>query len=252
MTHKKSNIIYGIHAVHEAIKSGKRIEKVFIKQDFNLPILRELIKASRESNFPYQFVPQYKLDKITRYNHQGVVAILSEVEYFSIDQLVPLFYEEGKVPLILILDHITDVRNFGSIARTAVCAGVDALIIPDKGSAMVTPDAVKASSGALLHIPICRETNLLSVVKYLQQSGFFIFAATEKGNTLYYDVDYTLPSVIIMGAEDKGINPSLLKIANYLIKIPLIGNINSLNVSVATGIVLYERLRQFFAKNKVK
>jgi 23S rRNA (guanosine2251-2'-O)-methyltransferase len=189
-------------------------------------------------------VPGEKLDRITRKNHQGIIAYISAVEYANIEELMPLLFETGKTPLILILDGITDVRNFGAIARSAECAGVHAIIIPEKGAAQVNADAVKTSAGALLRIPICRVRRLSESLKFLKNSGLQVLAATEKGADYYYKVDMTLPTAIIMGAEDTGVYVENLKLADKNIKIPILGEIESLNVSVAASLIIYEAVRQ--------
>ncbi|MCX7985464.1 MAG: 23S rRNA (guanosine(2251)-2'-O)-methyltransferase RlmB [Bacteroidales bacterium] len=240
----KSQIIYGIHAVLEGIRAGKEIERIVLKKEFTGPALGEILKYCREQHIPYQFVPAVRLDKITSKNHQGVIAFVSQISYQPIEQIVPQLYEQGEVPFLLVLDHITDVRNFGSIARTAECAGVHAIIVPEKGTALVNADAIKTSSGALHTINVCRVPQLVSTLKYLRDSGIMLFAATEKGTQLYTEIDYSKPSAIIIGSEGKGISPEILRICHSHIRIPVLGKISSLNASVATGIILYEKVRQ--------
>jgi 23S rRNA (guanosine2251-2'-O)-methyltransferase len=237
---KQPNMIFGSHAVIEAMRSGKEIDRLFLKKELSGELLREIIKASREFDIPYQFVPNEKLDRITKKNHQGVIAYISEVEYQKIEQLLPMLYEQGVEPFILVLDHVTDVRNFGSIARTAECAGVHAIIIPDKGAAQINADAVKTSSGALHTIPVCRVTNLTQAVQFLMDSGLKVFAATEKGHEMYNEVDYKGPVAIVMGAEDIGVTYEIIRKSSHNVKIPLFGKVQSLNVAVATGLILYE------------
>lgn len=236
-------MIFGAHAVIEALRAGKEIEKVLMKKDLMGETLREVIKGVREHDVPYQFVPQDRLDRITQKNHQGVIAYLSSIEYQKIEQVIPMLYEQGKEPFILILDHITDVRNFGSIARTAECAGVDAIVIPDKGSAQINADAIKTSAGALHNMQVCRVANLVNTVKYLKDSGLKIVSASEKGATPYDKTDYSGPLAVVMGAEDQGITPEILRISDYISQIPIFGKVNSLNVSVATGLMLYEAVK---------
>lgn len=245
----KGDFIFGIRAVIEAIDAGKSIDKVLIKKDLNGDLARELFAKIKEYDILTQRVPIEKLNRITMKNHQGVVALVSPVTYFKLEQIVPTLYEEGHVPLIILLDEITDTRNFGAIARTAECAGVNTIVIPERNSVTVNADAVKTSAGALLHLPVCREGNILSAVKYLKDCGFSIVGATEKGVELYTDADYTLPTAIVMGAEDKGISDDILRQCDYLAAIPLIGNIGSLNVSVAAGIMMYEAVRQRLQHN---
>jgi len=240
----KEKMIYGFHAVVEAINSEKEIEKIFLSKNLSGNNLREIIKLTREKNLPYQFVPIERLNKITTKNHQGVIAYLSSIEYQSIEQIVPMIFEKGENPFFIILDHITDVRNFGAIVRTAECAGVHAIIIPDKGSAQINADAFKSSAGALHNIPICRVSNLVQSIKYLLNCGIKIFSTTEKASKLYYQEDYSIPLAIILGSEDKGISDDIKKLSNELIKIPMFGKISSLNVSVAADIILYEVVKQ--------
>jgi 23S rRNA (guanosine2251-2'-O)-methyltransferase len=240
----KAQIIYGVHAVLEAIKSGKELERIVMKKDFSGPALREVIKYCRDNQVPYQFVPVVRLDKITGKNHQGIIAYLSQISYQPIEAIVPQLFEEGQTPFLLVLDHITDVRNFGSIARTAECAGVHAIIIPDKGSALINADAIKTSSGALHTLNVCRVNQLTATLKYLKDSGIVLCAATEKGSELYTDIDFSKPTAIVIGSEGKGISPEVLRICHHHIRIPVLGQINSLNAAVATGIILYEKVRQ--------
>lgn len=236
--------LFGTRPVLEAIKSGKNIDKILFKQGLNGDTFHELFNLVRDNNIPYQFVKAERLNRITRKNHQGVIAFLSVVEMQSIEQLVPMLFDEGKLPLLLMLDQVSDVRNFGSIARTAECAGVHAIIIPEKGAAAMNADALKTSAGALNYIPVCRSKSLVQTAKFLQQSGVQIIAATEKGVDLYHQADCTKPTVFIMGAEGFGINPDLLKIADQLVKIPILGEIQSLNVAVASGVLLFEAVKQ--------
>lgn len=238
-----SNIIFGSHPVIEAIRSGKEIEKLLLKKDLSGDVLREVLKASRERDIPYQFVPQEKLDRITRKNHQGIIAFVSEIEYQKLEQLIPMIYENGEEPFILVLDHITDVRNFGSIARTAECAGVHAIVIPDKGSAQINEDAIKTSSGALNIVPVCRVNSISKTIDYLKDSGLKIFVASEKGKELFNNADLHGPVAIVAGSEGVGVSSEIRNKANQIIKIPMFGKIESLNVSVATALVVYEVVR---------
>ena len=241
---KKSQAIYGIRAVIEAINSGKEIDKVFLKKGLKGELISELMVLLRTENIPFQTVPLEKLNRITQKNHQGVIAFISMVSYIDIEKLVPILYEQGKNPFLLILDEISDVRNFGAIARTAEVAGVDAIIIPAKGSAQINADAIKTSAGALHTIPVCRSFNMKETATFLKQSGIKLIAATEKAANYYYDSDYSVPVAIIMGSEDTGVNTNLLKIADEIVKIPVIGKIDSLNVSVAAGILSFEAVKQ--------
>lgn len=241
---EKSDYIFGIRAVIETIEAGKQIDKVLIKKDLNGELAQELFYKIKEYGVLVQRVPIEKLNRITKKNHQGVIAILSPISYYSLEQIVPQLYEEGSLPFIILLDGITDTRNFGAIARTAECAGVDTIVIPERNSVSVNGDAVKTSAGALLHLPVCREQNIVSAVKFLKDNGYMIVGASEKGEMQYVEPDYTLPVAIVMGAEDKGISPEVLRLCDKLVAIPLVGNIGSLNVSVAAGVMMYEVVRQ--------
>lgn len=236
--------IFGVRAVIEAIKAGKEIEKVLVKRGAKSELMKELHYYLKDNQVPFQYVPIEKINSITRKNHQGVVAWISPIEYQNIENVLPMVFEAGRTPLFLILDKITDIRNFGSIARTAECTGVDAIIVHTKKKAMLNADAIKTSAGALHKIPVCRVADLKETITFLKNSGIHIVAATEKTNNLIYDADFTQPIAIIMGAEDKGIAPEYLKLADKLIKIPMTGTIESLNVAVAAGVILYEGIRQ--------
>lgn len=243
------NYIYGTRAVIEAIQSDKQIDKIFVKKDFDSPLAKELLGLISEYRLPVQRVPVEKLNRITRKNHQGVIAMLSAVTYHRLDHLVPALYEEGRLPFILILDGITDVRNFGAIARTAECAGVDAIVIPDTGSVSVGADAVKTSAGALLNVPVCRVHNLAHAVTFLEENGYNLVAVSEKANINYTQGDYTVPTAFVLGAEDKGISRHIYKACGTHVSIPMFGEIGSLNVSVAAGILMYEAVRQRLIAN---
>jgi 23S rRNA (guanosine2251-2'-O)-methyltransferase len=240
----KAGIIFGIHPVNEALRSGKTIDKVLLKQGFKNDVIPGLLPALRERNIPYQYVPGEKLNRITAKNHQGIIALISEIEYTDLDKLIPLLFEQGKTPAVVLLDGVTDVRNLGAISRSAECAGFDAMIIPTKGSAQINADAIKTSAGALNSLPVCRVTGLPETVKYLHLCGFQIVAATEKAEDTIYKADFRQPTAIIMGAEDTGIDPQLLKMADRLVKIPLQGAIQSLNVSAAASVIMFELVRQ--------
>ena len=240
----KTETIFGLRATIEAIKSGKEIEKILFKNGLKGTLFYELFALIKKLNLPFQYVPVEKLNRITGKNHQGIVAFISQIEYKNIEEILPALYEQGKLPLLLILDKITDVRNFGAIARTAECAGIHSIIIPDKGSAQINADAIKTSAGALHSIPVCRSNNLKETIKYLKESGVQIIAATERAEELYYNVDFTLPAAIIIGSEEKGVAPEYLKLSDKIVKIPISGNIESLNVSVATAVIVYEAIRQ--------
>lgn len=241
---EKSDYIFGIRAVIEAVEAGRSIDKVLVRRDLGGDLGRELMDKLREYEVVAQKVPQEKLNRITMKNHQGAIALLSPIDYSRLEHLVPLFYEEGRNPLVVVLDGITDTRNFGAIGRTAACAGVDAIVIPERNSVSVTPDAVKTSAGGLFHVPVCREKDTLSAVRFLKENGYRIVGATEKGASPYTDADYRVPVAIVMGSEDTGISDGVLRICDDLAAIPIVGKIESLNVSVAAGIMIYEALRQ--------
>lgn len=237
-------MIFGIRAVIEAIQAGKDIDKVLVKKELQGDLAKELFAALKGTTVPVQKVPVERLNRITRKNHQGVVAFMSAVTYQRVEDWVPYLFEQGKSPLFVMLDGITDVRNFGAIARTCECAAVDAIIIPSRNSVSVNADAVKTSAGALHTLPVCREPNLTQTLRYLKESGFHIVAATEKGDYDYSKADYTGPMCIIMGAEDKGVSYDNLALCDEWVKIPMLGHIESLNVSVAAGILVYEAVKQ--------
>lgn len=243
-SNKSETTIYGLRPVIEAIDGDTRIDKVLIQNGLSGPLAGELKGRIRDNNIPFQFVPIEKLNRLTKGNHQGVVALISPIEFKQAIDLIPQLMEGENAPLVLMLDHVTDVRNFGAIVRTAECTGVDAVIIPDHGSAQVGDDAVKTSSGALLRMPICREQNLKTVLNLAKQCGMQIVAATEKGATDYLEVDFKKPTLLIMGAEETGISPELLKLADARAKLPILGQVQSLNVSVAAAVFMYEVLRQ--------
>lgn len=244
-----TDYIFGIRAVIEAIKAGKDIDKVLIKKDFTGELAVELFQVLKEYNIVTQRVPLEKINRITRKNHQGVLAFLSPITYSELDNVIPELFEQGKTPFILVLDGLTDVRNFGAIARTCECAGVDAIVIPEKNSVSVNGDAIKTSAGALLHIPVVRAKNLNKAIKQLKESGYTVVGATEKATENYTKFDYTVPTAIVMGAEDTGISIENIRECDYLAAIPLLGKINSLNVSVAAGVLIYEVVRQRLGKD---
>lgn len=241
---KTEDFIFGLRPVMEAIEAGKTIDKIFVQGGLQGEIYSELKKLLKKHNIRPNTVPIEKLNRFTRKNHQGVVAFISEIPFYKIEDLLPQIFEEGKVPFLLILDRLTDVRNFGAIARTAECVGIDAVIIPDKGAAPINSDAIKTSAGALYNVKICKENNLAHVVDFLQQSGVTVFAATEKAEKLIYDVDFSEPCAIVMGNEETGISKEVMHHADEKIKLPITGKTQSLNVSVACGAILYEAVRQ--------
>lgn len=240
----KTDYIYGLRAVIEAIESDKNIDKILVSRDLSGELSKELFAKIKEYGVVSKKVPVEKLNRITMKNHQGVIAFLTPVTYHSLENLVPQLYEEGKTPFIVVLDGLTDTRNFGAIGRTADCAGVDAIVIPRNGSVSVTPDAMKTSAGGLLYVPVCRERDTLSAVRFLKDNGYKIVGATEKGARNYTDVDYSVPVGIVMGCEETGISDAVLRQCDDLAAIPILGKIGSLNVSVAAGVMMYEVVRQ--------
>ena len=243
-TPASTSTIYGLRPVIEAIDSDAQIDRVLLQNGLTGALAGDLRNRIKERGIPFQYVPVEKLNRLTKGNHQGVVALVAPIQYHHALELIPRLMEEKEAPVLLILDRITDVRNFGAIVRTAECTGVDAVIIPDHGSAQVSDDAVKTSSGALLRVPICREGNLKTVLNLAKQSGMQVVAATEKGATNYLEVNFKQPTLLIMGAEETGISPDLLKLADARAKLPILGQIQSLNVSVAAAVFMYEVLRQ--------
>ncbi len=237
-------VVFGVRAVIETIRAGKEIDKILVDKDFSMKHLFELYQETNGLNIPIQKVPAEKLNRVTRKNHQGVICFISSIRYASLDNIIDQCYQQGKAPLLLLLDRITDVRNFGAIARSAECAGVDAIVIPAKGAAQINSDAIKTSAGALNFIPVCREPNLKGTVDYLQQSGIRVVACTEKATEPLYATDFTVPVAIVMGSEEDGVSDELIRKCDFLAKIPMTGRIESLNVSVAAGIAVFEALRQ--------
>jgi 23S rRNA (guanosine2251-2'-O)-methyltransferase len=246
MRHNTTNndFIYGINPINEALDERKTIDKILIKKGKSDEEINTIIAKCKSLNIPFLFVPSEKLDRITRKNHQGCIALSSPIDFHKIEDILPQIFESGELPLIMILDGLTDVRNFGAISRTCLAAGVHTIIIPSKNFARIGPDAVKTSAGALLKLPICREDNLVSTVDFLQQSGVQVVAATEKAENNYYQIDFTRPSAIVMGAEDVGISHDLLRKSEQLVKIPMYNQFDSLNVSVAAGILSFEAVKQ--------
>ena len=240
----KANFIFGIRPIIEAIESGKTIDKLFIQKGLHNDLFAELWKLVRLRRINYKHVPIEKINRLTGKNHQGVFAFISPIDFHNIDDVVPTLYEKGKIPLILVLDRITDVRNFGAIARTAVCAGVDTILIPEQNSAAINADAIKTSAGALLKITVCRTWNLKMSLQFLKDSGIQLISCTEKTQDDMYKPDYTPPIAIIIGSEEDGVSAEFLKMSDAKAKIPISDKIASLNVSVATGIILYEAIRQ--------
>ena len=241
---REKEMIFGIRAVIEAAEAGKDIDKVLVKRELSGELFKELQEVLRRYEIPMQKVPLERIDRITRKNHQGVIAFTSAVTYQKLEQIVPFLYEQGKNPFIVVLDGITDVRNFGAIARTCEVAGVDAIVIPARGSVSVNADAIKTSAGALHIIPVCRENSLKDAVVFLKNSGIRVVAATEKAAKNYTVADMSVPVAILMGSEDEGVSPEILRVCDELVKVPQFGSIQSLNVSVAAGVMIYEVVRQ--------
>lgn len=241
---KNKDFIFGIRSVIEAIQSGKGINRVLIQRGLKGDLVKELWHVLKDKNVVHQGVPVQKLDSITRKNHQGVIAFISPIEYFELEQILPEIYERGEQPFFIVLDRITDVRNLGAIARSAECNGVHAIIVPSKGAALVTSDAIKTSAGALHKIPVCKVDDLKSAINYLKDSGIAVIGCSEKSDKVIYNEKLTDPIAIVMGSEEDGISSTYLKMCASNLKIPLYGNVGSLNVSVAASIFMYEINRQ--------
>lgn len=240
----EDNLIFGIRAVIEAINADKPVDKILLQKGLSNELFGQLRKALHGKDIPYQFVPPEKINRITKKNHQGVIAYLAEVIYYNTEDLLQEVFESGRTPLILILDRVTDVRNFGAIARSAECAGVDFIIIPSRGAAQINADAIKTSAGALHRMKVCREDNLKNTIDYLKEYNIQIVACHEKTDKLMYEADLKQATAIIMGSEENGISGEYVKRSDVAVKIPMSGQIASLNVSVATGIILFEVIRQ--------
>ena len=242
--------IFGIRAVIEAIQAGKQIDKILIKKDLSGELAGELLGMLKDSRIPVQRVPIEKLNRITRKNHQGVIAVMAAVAYENLGNLIPKLFEEGLNPLFVVLDGVTDVRNFGAIARTCECAGVDAIVIPERGSVSVNADAVKTSAGALHILPVCRERNIVSALRFMKSCGIKVVGASEKSELNYTRSELTGPVAIVLGSEDVGLSKEVLGMCDELLAIPQFGQINSLNVSVAGAIMIYEVVRQRINDNQ--
>jgi 23S rRNA (guanosine2251-2'-O)-methyltransferase len=238
------DLIFGLRPVIEAIKAGKPIDRIIVRKGLQGSLYHELVTLLREVGIPYHTVPAERLDQYSRKNHQGVIAWISAVEYQNIENIIPRLYEEGKEPLILILNGVSDVRNFGAIARSAECFGVHAIILPEKGSARINADAVKTSAGALHSIPVCRAKSVIRAIEFLKESGLKIVSATEKSDSSITKSDLKGPLAVIMGSEDRGVSKEVLELTDETVSIPISGSTDSLNVSVAAGIILYEITRQ--------
>jgi 23S rRNA (guanosine2251-2'-O)-methyltransferase len=241
---KESDCIFGLRPIIEAIRAGKQIDRLLIRQGLQGALYHELMIEVRQHNIAYQIVPLERIELVTRKNHQGVLAWLSLIEFQSIANLLPMIFEKGEDPLIIALDGVSDVRNFGAIVRSADCLGAHAVLIPEKGSARITADAIKTSAGALHTFPVCREKSIVNSIEYLKESGLKVITATEKAGVDISKLTLKGPAVLIMGAEDKGISRELISLSDHQVRITMTGNIGSLNVSVAAGILLYEIVRQ--------
>ncbi|MFL0162722.1 23S rRNA (guanosine(2251)-2'-O)-methyltransferase RlmB [Aquirufa salirivi] len=233
--------VFGIQSVLETLRAGKEIDRLLVQRELGSI---EILELAKEKGIQVQKVPIEKLNRITRKNHQGAIAFVSAIHYAKIDNIIADTFEKGQTPLILILDRITDVRNFGAIARTAECAGVHAIVIPSRGAAQINADAMKTSSGALNFLPVCREENLISTIEYLQNAGLKVIACTEKTKDSVYVKDFKEPTAIVLGSEEDGISDEIIRKADELAAIPQTGQVGSLNVSVAAGVIIYEALRQ--------
>ncbi|SDJ93157.1 23S rRNA (guanosine2251-2'-O)-methyltransferase [Catalinimonas alkaloidigena] len=239
------DVVFGLRAVVEVLRSDQEVERILVQKDLkNEVALPEVLVLARERHVPVQRVPIEKLNRVTRKNHQGVIALISSIAYASLENVIDAAYEAGHDPLMLILDRVTDVRNFGAIARSAECAGVDALVLPERGGARIGSDALKTSAGALSHLPVCRVPRLAQTIRELQARGVRVVACTEKADKLLYEVDLSGPLALLLGSEEDGIQPELLEKSDEQVRLPIQGKVSSLNVSVAAGIATYEAVRQ--------
>ncbi|MBL7812629.1 MAG: 23S rRNA (guanosine(2251)-2'-O)-methyltransferase RlmB [Bacteroidetes bacterium] len=246
---QKDAFIYGIHPVLEALEAGKTIDKVWMQEGIAGGPLQEIRQELRKRNVLWKQVPVEKLNSLVRGNHQGVVIAVSAVDFARLEDVVASVFEKGEDPFILVLDGVTDVRNFGAIARTAACAGVHALLVPEKGGAAINSDAVKTSAGALFHIPVCRTNSMYNSLKMLRNSGLRIVGASEKGSTDFYQSDFSGPVAVVMGGEESGLTTEVWKLCDMHFRIPIAkGGVDSLNVSVAAGLAMYEVVRQRLAQ----
>lgn len=240
----KPDFVFGAQSVLETLRSGKEIEKLLVVRGSKTEPMREAQKIAKSLNIPITEVPSEKLDRITRKNHQGMICFVSSVSYYDLDNVISECFANGKEPFVLVLDSVTDVRNLGAIARSAECAGIDVLVVPKRGSAQITGDAMKTSSGALNFLKVARVDRLSSTIKYLQNSGLKVVACTEKTTESIYTTDFKGPLAIIMGSEETGISEEILEKCDFKASIPMKGKVGSLNVSTASSVILYEALRQ--------
>lgn len=241
---KQADYIFGFHPIIEAMENGKTPDKILLQKGMRSEFYPRVMKLAKDTQTPVQFVPVQKLNSITRKNHQGIIAFMTAVEFFDLEQVLPEIFEAGEVPLLLVLDRVSDVRNFGAICRSAECAGVHAVVIPASGSARINADAVKTSSGALSRIKVCRSANLKKTLTYLTQSGLEVIGCHEKTEKLVYQADFTVPTAVVVGSEEDGISTEYLKLCSQQVKFPMAGSIGSLNVSVAAALVCFEAVRQ--------
>jgi 23S rRNA (guanosine2251-2'-O)-methyltransferase len=240
----KKSLIIGKEAVIRAIESGTQLDRIYIQNNLHGKPIQEIKSLALQHNIPVNKVPVEKLNGFNIINHQGIVAQIAKVRYQDLQQVISFVVERGQVPLFLLLDGITDIRNIGGIARTAFCCGVHALILPDKGVGALNEDAILTSAGALEKISVCRVNSLMKAIDELHLNGIKVFASEMTANKDVFDCDFKEPSAIIMGGEEKGIYPALMKICDEKFKIPMAGDFESLNVGVATGMILYEVMRQ--------
>ena len=243
---KNNDIVFGTRPVLEAINSGKTLEKLFIQKNLKKEILEKIKSKLSNKKINISYVPKEKLNRITKKNHQGIICYISPISYQPIEEIIQRVFEKGKDPFVIILDRITDTRNFGAISRVADASGVDAIIIPEKESAIITSDSIKTSAGAINYIPICKVKSLRSTANFLKESGLKLVSCTEKGDKKFYDADLTLPCCIILGSEKDGISNSLIDISDERLNIPMKGNVESLNVSSSASVILFEVVRQRF------
>lgn len=241
---KKEDYIFGIYPVLEAIKKGETLGKLFVQQGLNNPKIDQAVAQLESESVTINYVPVEKLNRLVRSNHQGIVATVSPITFTPIETLFESALEKRPNPVFVILDQISDVRNFGAIIRTAECTGVDGIIIQKKGGAPVSGDTVKASAGAIFNIPVCKVDHIKDAIFYAQSSGITTLAATEKSDQSLYDLNLSGPLAIVMGSEGRGVSKSVLKLVDQQASLPVLGSINSLNVSVACAVFLYETLRQ--------
>lgn len=238
------DLVFGTRPVLEALESGKEVNKILLLRGGSTDTIQQITQLAKEKRIPVQKVPVEKLNRITRKNHQGVLAFISPIEYDKLEEVIPMLFEKGLNPLILVLDQITDVRNVGAICRSAECLGAQAVVIPSRGGALINSDAAKTSAGAIFNLKVCRADDLYSALTLLKNSGLKIVACTEKTDKNVQDCSLDGPTAIVMGAEDLGISPPLMKLADERVRIPMLGQTESLNVAVSAGIVLYECLKQ--------